>query len=61
MNDLLTPRELAIELKVSLAWIRKHTPQLPHMRAGRLVRFSKNEIEHFLKMQRNGKGNERAA
>lgn len=52
MSDLLTPKELAAELKVSLAWVRKYTAQLPRVKFGKCVRFSKSEIAVWLEEQR---------
>lgn len=61
-NELLTPKQLAEELKVSESWVRDHAlgrrlPQLPVIRLGGkwgLLRFRRLEIDQFLKdNQRN--------
>jgi hypothetical protein len=46
MDERLTALELARKLKVSLPWVRKWTPALPHELIGpRMVRFNLTEVE----------------
>jgi predicted DNA-binding transcriptional regulator AlpA len=43
-SRLLTPTETAALLRVDLRWIRRHTPQIPHRKLGKYVRFSEREV-----------------
>jgi excisionase family DNA binding protein len=51
-EKLLSPREVADWLGVSISWVREHTtryhPIIPHIRMGRAVRFRREDIERFL-------------
>ena len=57
-RQLLTPKELAEELRVSQAWIRDHLsgrrkPLLPCVRLGDRrgqIRFRRSQIDSFLKL-----------
>lgn len=53
-NGILTAREVAKLLKVSVGWVTTHAsgkyhPVLPAYRLGGMWRFHKSEIEEFLK------------
>lgn len=45
---LLTADELARVLRVPRSWVYSHLNQLPTIRLGRYVRFSRSEIDRFL-------------
>lgn len=62
-DEILTAKELASQLKVSVEWVRDHAqgrrqPALPSVRLGGrrgLLRFRQSQIDKFLKdNQRNG-------
>jgi excisionase family DNA binding protein len=50
--DVMTPREVAAWLKVSVAWIYDHTtrsePIIPHVRMGGHVRFIRGVVQRWL-------------
>jgi excisionase family DNA binding protein len=48
--DLLTPAELASELGVGLAFIRKlaYERRLPVVKVGRYVRFNRHDVDQWL-------------
>jgi hypothetical protein len=61
-DDLLTPSELASRLKVSKSWVFEQTRQrakvrnkkpLPHIRLGKYLRFSWNQVSEWL-LEQNG-------
>ncbi len=60
-QKLLTPKEVARWLDVSVDWVHNHAtrkePRLPVVRIGKLLRFRNEEVEAFIKGQshRNGK------
>jgi excisionase family DNA binding protein len=49
---LLTPREVAEILAVSVAWVLDHSsrrrPHLPAIRLGKAVRFRRSDVEEFI-------------
>lgn len=50
---LLTPRQVAEWLRVSVAWVSshargKHRPVLPSVKMGKLVRFRADEVQAFI-------------
>ena len=52
-SDLLTAREVAKRLHVSIAWVLDHAggrrrPVLPSLKMGKAVRFCERDIEAFL-------------
>lgn len=57
MNDgLMTPRQLAEYLNVSLCWIYGHTwtgagQQLPHLKVGKYLRFRQSQVDAWLAEQ----------
>jgi excisionase family DNA binding protein len=66
MSRLLTVREAAARLSVSVAWVNAHTangkrrrrPILPSVKLGRSVRISPEDLEQFIatcKMRAEGK------
>ena len=53
MPDLLTAREVARQLHVSIAWVLAHAggryhPVLPSIKLGRAVRFRQSDIDKFI-------------
>jgi hypothetical protein len=49
MDDaFFTVAEAALFLQVSESWVRRHLPQLPHVRMGRLIRFDPDELRRTL-------------
>ena len=54
MNDgLMTPKQLADYLNVSLCWIYGHTwagaeQQLPHVKVGKYLRFRRAQVDAWL-------------
>jgi excisionase family DNA binding protein len=53
-EHLLTPREVAEWLCVSVAWVLDHAsgrrrPNLPSVKLGKVVRFRREDIEAFVK------------
>ena len=57
-EKLLTPKEVATWLGVSVAWVTGHAakrtkPYLPHVRLGKLIRFRETDVEQFLNEQRS--------
>ena len=53
-EDLLTPKEVAAILGVSVAWVLDHasrrSPRLPSVKLGKPVRFRRAEIEKFIEV-----------
>ena len=52
-HTLLTPRQVANRLQVSVAWVLDHasgrrSPVLPSRKMGKLVRFEEQEIDAFI-------------
>ena len=50
---LLTPKEVADLLSVSVPWVLDHAigrrrPQLPSVKLGKAVRFRREEVEEFI-------------
>jgi excisionase family DNA binding protein len=60
-QKLLTPKEVAKWLDVSVDWVHNHatrkSPRLPVVRIGKLLRFRNEDVEEFIRGQsrRNGK------
>jgi excisionase family DNA binding protein len=57
MSDLLTVRELCEWLKVLPSWVYVRTyagstDPIPHVKAGRLLRFDRAEVEQWLRRHR---------
>lgn len=52
-DRLLTPREVAEILAVSVAWVLDHSsrrrPLLPSVKLGKVVRFRSEEVEEFIR------------
>jgi predicted DNA-binding transcriptional regulator AlpA len=53
MPSLLTAREVARQLGVSIAWVLQHAsgarkPQVPSMKMGGAVRFRQEDIDGFI-------------
>jgi excisionase family DNA binding protein len=50
---LLTPKDVAEILSVSVAWVLDHAsrrrPLLPSVKLGKAVRFRREEVEEFIK------------
>jgi excisionase family DNA binding protein len=50
---LLTPKEVAELLTVSVAWVLDHAsrrrPLLPSVKLGKAVRFRRQEVEEFIR------------
>jgi excisionase family DNA binding protein len=50
---LLTPKEVAELLAVSVAWVLDHAsrrrPLLPSVKLGKAVRFRREEVEEFIR------------
>ena len=50
---LLTPKEVAEILSVSVAWVLDHSsrrrPYLPAIRLGKAVRFRRSDVEEFIR------------
>ena len=57
---LLTPKEVAEILSVSVAWVLDHSsrrrPYLPAIRLGKAVRFRRSDVEVFIQECRRMKG-----
>ena len=53
-NDLLTPDELAEELKVQKSWVysRTRTGEIPHYKIGKYVKFDPDEVRNWIKSQK---------
>jgi excisionase family DNA binding protein len=53
---LLTPKQVAQRLQVSVAWVRDHStrkhPRLPVVRIGGLLRFDGSDIDSWIAEQR---------
>ena len=54
-STLLTARDVARELWVSVAWVRDHAigrrqPVLPAIRMGAILRFRRSDIDTFLQL-----------
>jgi excisionase family DNA binding protein len=52
-DSLLTPRQVADRLQVSIGWVLDHAsgrrlPVLPSLKLGKSVRFREAEVERFL-------------
>ena len=54
-ESLLTPKEVAAWLKMSLVWVYKQTEKglLPFHRVGEAIRFDPNEVQSYLDERRN--------
>ena len=54
-QKLLTPKEVARWLDVSVDWVHNHAtrkePRLPVVRIGKLLRFRNEEVEAFIRGQ----------
>jgi excisionase family DNA binding protein len=52
-DRLLTPREVAEILSVSVPWVLDHAsrrrPLLPSVKLGKAVRFRREEVEEFIR------------
>lgn len=52
LQKLLTPREVASWLDVSVDWVQDHAtakePRIPSLRMGKLLRFRREDIEAFI-------------
>jgi len=52
LEKLLTPREVASWLDVSVDWVQDHAttkePRIPSLRMGKLLRFRREEVEAFI-------------
>lgn len=52
MEFLLTPKQVADRLQVSVAWVRDHStrkhPRLPVVRVGALLRFHPADIDQWI-------------
>ena len=50
---LLTPRDVAEILSVSVAWVLDHSsrrrPFLPSVKLGKVVRYRREEVEEFIR------------
>ena len=61
VQKLLTPKEVAEWLDVSVDWVHNHAtrkaPRLPVVRIGKLLMFRNEDVEEFIRGQsrRNGK------
>jgi len=55
LEKLLTPREVASWLDVSIDWVQDHAtskePRIPSVRIGRLIRFRREEVDAFIALQ----------
>ena len=51
-EKLLTPREVASWLDVSVDWVQDHAtakdPRIPSLRMGKLLRFRREDVEAFI-------------
>jgi excisionase family DNA binding protein len=60
MERLLTAKEVAEILSVSVAWVLDHSsrrrPFLPPIRLGKAVRFRRSDVEEFIQKCRLMKG-----
>jgi len=54
-EKLLTPREVASWLDVSIDWVQDHattkTPRIPSVRIGKLIRFRREDVDSFIVQQ----------
>jgi len=54
-EKLLTPKEVAGWLDVSVDWVQSHAtrrePRLPAVRMGKLLRFRTQDVEDFIRRQ----------
>ena len=54
-DKLLTPREVASWLDVSVDWVQDHAtvkePRIASVRIGKLLRFRRDDIEEFITRQ----------
>jgi excisionase family DNA binding protein len=54
-QKLLTPKEVARWLDVSIDWVHNHAtrknPRLPVVRIGKLLRFRSEDVEEFIRGQ----------
>ena len=55
-GTLLTPQDVARRLQVSVAWVRDHAtrkhPRLVGIKIGGLLRFCSDDVDNFIKQQR---------
>jgi excisionase family DNA binding protein len=55
IQKLLTPKEVAEWLDVSVDWVQSHAtrkaPRLPVVRIGKLLRFRNEDVEEFIRGQ----------
>lgn len=62
--NLLTPKQVATWLGVSDRWVRDHAtrrlPRIPSVRLGSLLRFRREDVDEFIKTQRNDSDPRRA-
>jgi len=65
VQKLLTPKEVAEWLDVSVDWVHNHAtrkaPRLPVVRIGKLLRFRNEDVEEFIRGQSRRNGNVLAA
>jgi hypothetical protein len=55
MESLLTPRQVAKMLGVSVDWVQAHAtrkqPRIDHIRAGKLIHFTPQQVADFVRRQ----------
>lgn len=55
-GTLLTPKDVARRLQVSVAWVRDHStrkqPRLPVVRVGGLLRYHPIDLDHWIQDRR---------
>jgi excisionase family DNA binding protein len=60
VHKLLTPKEVAEWLDVSVDWVHNHAtrknPRLPVVRIGKLLRFRNEDVEGFIRGQSRTNG-----
>lgn len=56
---LLTRRDLAVKLGVSVSWLQKH-PEIPHVRLGRLVKYDEATVADWLRRETEAQQKRRA-
>lgn len=54
-EKLLTPKQVAAQLGVSVDWVQAHAtrkhPRIDHVRAGKLIRFTPQQVADFIRRQ----------
>jgi len=58
-GDLITPGEMADDLKVKLSWLYRQTMQhgekaIPRVKVGKYLRFNRDAVLNWLKDRQNG-------